>query len=164
MWNTRWMHERSQQSSDTKGDGILNRPAWHYYYDDMHVKGNNSCEHPYFWNRSTNNGTSLTRNDMEQRGIYNGQSSMVVLESWGEMAQSVSSNRPSSRRKEREEERNGQHLLENIRNRWQLDHSKKWLVGEYLEGSSSMPCDETGTKTSTWCRTYNMPWDWHRRS
>jgi len=86
---------------------------------------------------------------MEQRGIYNGQSSMVVLESWGEMVQSVSSNHPSSRKREREEERNGQHLLENIRNRWQLDHSKKWLVGKYLEGSSYMPCDETGTKTST---------------
>ena len=86
---------------------------------------------------------------MEQRGIYNGQSSMVVLESWGEMVQRVSPNQPSSRKREREEERNGQHLLENIRNRWQLDHSKKWLVGKYLEGSSSKPCDETGTKTST---------------
>ena len=76
---------------------------------------------------------------MEQRGIYNGQSSMVVLESWGEIVQSVSSNHPSSRKREREEERNGQHLLESIRNRWQLDHSKKWLVGKYLEGSSYMP-------------------------
>ena len=65
------MLEGSQQSPDIKGDGILNRPACHYYYDDMHVKGNNSCEHPY-----------LER-------IYNGQSSMIVLESWGEMAQSM---------------------------------------------------------------------------
>ncbi len=74
---------------------------------------------------------------------------MIVLESWGERAQNMSSNRPSSRRRGREEERNGQHLLEDIRNRRQLDHSKKWLVGKYLEGSSSMPFDETGMKTNT---------------
>ena len=71
---------------------------------------------------------------------------MIVLNSWREMEQIVSYTHPSSKTREREEERDGQHLLENIRNRWQLDHSKKWLVGKYLEGSSFMPCDETGTK------------------
>jgi len=64
---------------------------------------------------------------------------MIVLKSWREMAQIVSYTHPSSKTREREEERNGQHSLGNIRNRWQLDHSKKWLVGKYLEGSSYMP-------------------------
>ena len=76
------------------------------------------------------------------------------------MAQNVSSNHSSYRKREREreKEKNGQHFLENIRNRWQLDNSKKWLVNKYLKGSSFMPCDETGTKTNS-MMLYNMPWD-----